>query len=180
MNRREMVNWLGSFAASTTLARLPAADRLGAARRLHEAPAGAGMLSEEQAGALASLTDAILPRTDTPSATDVGVPQFIEHLLRDWYSEPERAELLQGLTALDALSQQRHGKALAQLDDASRIALLMTLDGQEGPPGSAADGLSRLKSLTVYGFFTSKLIQTQILKNPTIPGRFEGCIPVVR
>jgi hypothetical protein len=33
-----------------------------------------------------------------------------------------------------------------------------------------------IKSLTLYGYFTSELVQTEVLKTVIRPGRFDGCV----
>ena len=40
-------------------------------------------LTTNQANTLAELTETILPRTTTPGAKDVGVPQFIDKVLKN-------------------------------------------------------------------------------------------------
>jgi hypothetical protein len=47
-----------------------------------------------------------------------------------------------------------------------------------GDPGTAAWAWTRIKSLTVYGYFTSERVMTEVTKDPITPGRFAGCIVV--
>jgi hypothetical protein len=173
-----MVGWLSSFAATSTLAKLSGATRLTIAEAVDRGHQPLTALSAAQAAIVTTLADLILPRTDTPSATDVGVPQFIDHLLANWYSPAEKAELLQGIGAIDQLARDRFGSGLVALKPADQTALLTELDGKTGAAGSAPSGFGKIKSLTVYGYFTSKRIQTEVLKTAIIPGRFDGCIPI--
>jgi hypothetical protein len=32
--------------------------------------------------------------------------------------------------------------------------------------------------MTVYGYFTSRQVQQDVLKTVVVPGRFDGCLPV--
>ena len=44
----------------------------------------------------------IIPETDTPGATSVKVPEFIDLILTEWASDDERAAFLAGLSDIDA------------------------------------------------------------------------------
>ena len=48
------------------------------------------MLTAAQADRLVVVVDRILPPTDTPGASDVGVPAFIDRLLAEWAEPDER------------------------------------------------------------------------------------------
>lgn len=134
-------------------------------------------LSPHQAGLITAIGDQILPRTDTPSASDVGVPAFIDHLLAEWYETRDAQLIRQGLDDIDRLA----GGSLADLDAARREQVAARLDASGGgDPGTAAWAWMRIKSLTVYGYFTSERIATEVLRDPVIPGEFRGCEPMHR
>lgn len=179
MDRREVLGWLSGFAASTALAPLAPADRLRIAETLPRFGGGTAFTTT-QAATVTALADAILPRTDTPGALDVEVPAFIARLTNDWFSAEEAAELRRGLDAVALRATARFGRGLPALSEVDRVGFLTELDATTGGPGSAEQAFGRIKSLTVYGYFTSKQIQVEILKTAIIPGRFDGCIPVSR
>lgn len=176
MDRRAVVGWMTGFAASSLLAPLSPDHRLRIATTLPRSGEAAAF-TPAQAAIVATLADAILPRTDTPGALDVRVPAFIDRLTAEWYSPEEADRLRRGLLAIEARATTRFGRGVAALAEPDRTAFLGELDGKSGEPGSAEDAFDRIKALTVYGYFTSQLVQTEILDNPIIPGRFEGCIP---
>ena len=96
-------------------------------------------LDAGQQKTLAALVDQILPATGTPGASDVGVPQFVDRMLAEWYAPDERAAFLDGLTAVD----RRAAGSFVGLDDAARAALVATMDAetyadQPGAVGSEA------------------------------------------
>ena len=53
----------------------------------------------------------IIPRTDTPGATDAGVADFIDVMLADWYGAAERDRFTTGLSELDARARAMHEAA---------------------------------------------------------------------
>ncbi|MBP9201215.1 MAG: hypothetical protein KBF47_14490, partial [Gemmatimonadales bacterium] len=74
MDRRELLQLLS---ATSALAFLPP-DLLPAARRLHAAAGPRRALDAEQAALVTLIGDMILPRTDTPSASDVDCTGFVD------------------------------------------------------------------------------------------------------
>ena len=95
-------------------------------------------LDADQQSLLSALVDQILPATDTPGASDVGVPQFIDMMLSEWYAAEERDGFLAGLAALDA---RAGGGSFAALDADAQAALVRQLDAEtfaERPSGSEA------------------------------------------
>ena len=115
MNRREAlkrVAWLmgGTVSASAILA----------VRNGYSAtnPPGSqsSFLSRPQADIVSAVAEIIIPRTDTPGATDAGVPGFIDRVLKDVYSEEDRRRYLTGLTAFDAAAQVDHGRKFVALE----------------------------------------------------------------
>lgn len=175
MNRRDLLALMGTSVSAAWLQPLSATERLDLGARLQR-ELDAGTLPTGAANPLvARIADLILPRTETPGALDVRVPEFIDLLLTRWYSATERADIERGLADLDG----RAG-GFASKPEADQVAFLTTLDGKKGPKGSAEGTFATLKWLTIYGYFTSERIQREVLKNPIIPGRFDGCVPVNR
>ena len=86
MLRRDLLRVLGGAGIASVLAPLSPEQRLGLGRRLHAAvasgpPGALAALNPEQAALVAELSDLIIPRTDTPGATDVRVVEFIDRIL---------------------------------------------------------------------------------------------------
>ncbi|MEO7522208.1 MAG: gluconate 2-dehydrogenase subunit 3 family protein, partial [Gemmatimonas sp.] len=73
MLRRDLLRAAASAAALSLLPR----DAMAAWSRI-ASPTYTSSLAPAQQSLIAVLADAILPRTETPSATDVGVPAFID------------------------------------------------------------------------------------------------------
>lgn len=175
MQRRDLLRILGT---STLLPFVPrsveAASRFAHAAHLAAARRNFEVLTPAQAELVGTLADLIIPRTDTPGATDVGVPGFVDHLLAAWYHDDERSEFLAGLADID----RRSGGKFVALSPADQAKYLETIDGMKGKGGSAEQEFRRLKSLTLYGYFTSEKVVKEVTRDPIIPGRFDGCVHV--
>ena len=134
--------------------------------------------TDAQQSTLAALADALIPRTDTPSATDVRVPAWITVIMTDYYTPTERAVVTDGLDAIEALALQMTGRAFTQLSGEDLVKVMTALDGAADRTTPAVRGYQRIKGLVVHGYFTSKPVQQQVLKTQIMPGRFVGDAPL--
>jgi hypothetical protein len=175
MERRDLLRALGAAAAFTlTPASARAAwARVGAARE--PAPSA---LADDRAELVAALADAIIPRGDTPSATDVGVPAFIDVIVAEYYGDEERAAFLAGLDLIGQRARRGDASSFAALSPESQKELLDALDSPADRQAPDARAWSRLKGLVVHGYFTSERVQKEVLKTVVMPGRFDGNAPM--
>lgn len=174
MHRRDLLRLLGATAALPFLPR-SADAAIAFGQQVHgESQSSTRFLSHDQTELLSAVCELIIPRTDTPGALDAKVPAFIDHLLTAWYPADERDQLLTGFKAIDTAA----GGSFVRLAPAEQVALLTRLDQGKGDKGSAEWGMRQIKSLTVYGYFTSELVVKTVTKDPIIPGKFEGCVPI--
>ncbi len=87
-------------------------------------------LSDGQQRSLAALVDQILPATETPGAAEVGVPQFVDTMLSEWYAPEERDAFLAGLAEVD----RQAGGSVADLDPDAQASLVAALDAAAFAP----------------------------------------------
>jgi hypothetical protein len=168
MQRRELLKAAATAAALTLL---PRDARAAWGKALAAQPA---LLNPSQRATRAALADAIIPRTDTPSATDVGVPAWIDVIAADYYTDADRRALTTGLDAIDAQARAIAGQPFAAISG-DTLALVMTaLDTPYDRNAPAARGYSRVKGLVIHGYFTSERVQRDVLKTEIMPGRFDG------
>src|SRR4051812_22439387 len=116
---------------------------------------------------LKAFVDTIVPRTDTPGASDAGVPAFIDRRLA---ANARLAETFRaGLQALDGDAQSRFGAAFPVLTDQQRIDLLT--------PRQDDSFFRTMKGLTVDGYYSSEAGLTQELgwHGNTFVHEFKGC-----
>jgi hypothetical protein len=155
MNRREL---LRAFGATTALALLPG-EAMAAWGRVASGRRPANGLTEAQLARVAAIADAILPRTDSPSATDVGVPDFVNVIVSENYGDAERDAFVAGLDQLDP-------------------ADIAALDGAADRRTEPARTYWRLKGLVIHGYFTSERVMKDVLHYEVMPGRFDGDAPM--
>ncbi len=178
MRRREVVRFLG---AALALPFIPSgaqtAIQLGEEihRRLGDVPFRT--LDPAQQKLVTTIAELIIPETDTPGATSVRVPEFIDLILTEWASAEERAAFLAGLTDIDTRAAALGSPRFVDLSAAKKIELVTALDGARADKAGAGLAFGRLKGLTIYGYFTSKLVDQDILKTQMFFNGYQGNVP---
>lgn len=177
MDRKTALRTLATTAVIPWLAPTEVAALLDARRSL--APRDPSQpLSGQELEIIGVVADIILPRTDTPSATDLGVPAFVELLVTEWMEEEEAAELRQGLTRLDERARSRFGAPFVACASDEQLGLVRELDDELPRAGDATRPTGfypTLKRFVVTGYFTTPegAMQTG---HRLLPGMYAGCV----
>src|SRR4051812_34760682 len=98
MQRRDLLRALGG---ATAFALVPL-DSVAAWSRVASGVRVADGLTDPQLVLVGAIADTLMPRTDTPSATDVAVPAFVNVIVGENYADAQRTSFLAGLDAFDA------------------------------------------------------------------------------
>src|SRR2546425_9933305 len=92
-------------------------------------PYKAKVLKQGQVEWVAKLVDLIIPRSDTPGASDAGVPIYIDRVLsRD---AARKTRFLDGMARLDSAAKKKFGAPFAGLDSARQTELLTTISTEK-------------------------------------------------
>jgi hypothetical protein len=128
------------------------------------------------------LCDLVIPKDErSGSATDAGVPEFMDFILID---QPTRQVAMRGgLAWLDQEAQRRFDKTFLAATDADRRAILDDLStyGQLKPGMTYGQTFFRsFRDLTASGFWTSKMgIEDLGYMGNTFVAEWNGCPPDV-
>jgi hypothetical protein len=109
MHRREVLRLL----AAGSLLQLAPSHLFAVLREAHSLIQSQGSLrslNAHQHATVQAMAEMIIPRTDTPGASDVGAAEFIDLILTEWYEDAERTRFLSGLADVDSRSQSLFGK----------------------------------------------------------------------
>ncbi len=146
-------------------------------------------LSIKQAELVSSLVDTILPKTTTPGALDMKVDMFIDQVFGKVYSEEGQKAMVIEMEAFDARSKEKFGDRFAELSSENKVAFLKeeeancgkfngkiwgTAAGEQEPVGF----YRTLKSMALWGYFSSEEIGLNVLNYDPVPGPYQGCIPL--
>jgi hypothetical protein len=159
-------------------------------------------LTKENGSVLYKLVDLILPKTDTPSATDVNVHVFIDRYANE-ILEPKQQdffkmsmskfvnkalkdsgkEKIEDLEALDLEPVLASALKYSKKDETKNSELIndynLALEAGETP--ELEEGVSRfafatnLRGLSIWGYKTSEKIGEEVLAYLPVPGEYIGC-----
>ena len=122
----------------------------------------------------------IMPQTETPSALQVGVGDFIDFVVNSWFTKEERKKFLRGLDEINRVSRKRYDSAFLSLSEAERTELLNQIEanGSENRPSRrdmlAHSSFLKLKELTVVGYYTSEIGLKAERAYVPMPGKYDG------
>jgi hypothetical protein len=146
--------------------------------------------TEPQAAVVTEIAEIMIPRTDTPGATELGVPAFIDKMLKDVYAKRDQDRFVAGLKAFEALSQSQHGREFIKLESAQRETLVKSVHETAVGEARKLNAMPRshpdrpfilmVKELTLLGYFTSEVGATQVLQYVQVPGAYNSCVPVAQ
>ena len=140
----------------------------------------AGLFDSQQLALVDTLSEIIIPATDTPGAHAAGVATFIERMVADWYREDERVAFLAGINDVNARSKQATGQPFVDGSTAERSEVVQQLEDEAkaSPGGATATFWNRFKALTVYGYYTSEPGVVDELETLFMPGYYDGDVSI--
>jgi len=149
-------------------------------------------LNAHQNATVVTMTDLIIPETDTPGAKAARVNEFIDVILTEWATPEERQNFLNGLAVVDKQSNELYGKDFVDSSPLQQVTLLRAMDDysaservnkpqKHGNTVPELDAQLRgnfydvFRGITLHGYYTSEIGFTQELKLQIIPGAQHGC-----
>lgn len=188
MNRRKALRQTAALAGASTLT----PTLLSLLQSCQQQPSidwQPAILSTDQARFVSVLVDTLLPKTDTPGAIELKVDQFIDLVIAHTMDEGAQQAVLSQIDTFDDQVKQEKGKPFVALSDEIRSEVLRaeerntpkynnsvwgTAVGEQAPIGIYRS----LKSLALWGYFSSEAIGKNVLSYDPVPGAYQGCIPL--
>ena len=195
MNRRELIRAAAGFAISAPFA---SALLTGckAEPEMLEAGFKPTFFSDGEYDYVRKVADAMLPSDGTPGALDVGVPQMIDKVVADVYTETDQEQMRAGLKALMEKMDADNPGGFAKLDNEKALIYLQdqdlhykgkpaetTMSGEDVPTEqmvesdtvSARDAYFGLKSMIISTYFNTEEVATTLLAYDPVPGEYIPC-----
>jgi len=156
--------------------------------------------SKEEQHVVTHLVDIILPATETPGGLDVNLPQFIDMMSQDIFPPEEKDMFKEGSEIFSVRFKEKFGKNInvsSRDEIAELFAVYFDLDTKEQEmvrslqskpieevPAEELDNykmykfLFNIRSLALFGYFTSEKVGKEVLNFDPIPGKYVPCVPV--
>lgn len=146
-------------------------------------------LNSHQYETVKTMAELIIPRTDTPGATDVGVADFIDLILTEWSDDGDRARFLDGISDVDSRSNNLFGKDFVACSPTGQSQILIDLGEAMTEQASHAERFGRrafrggsdfysmFRRFTLTAYYTSETGATKELGFEIIPDGYDGCAP---
>ena len=201
MQRRDMLKLLMSVA---TVSAIPLELTAGLEQAWAQTAMTIGMrtLTPHQDSTVITMSEMIIPATDTPGAKGAKVNEFLDLLLTEWFDKSQADRFVAGLDAVDTLSKKRFGADFVSCTPAQQNELMKQLDDEamefvhfqraEAKKSELAAKSGRakkpapepwnffytFKKLTIFGYYTTKIGFNQELGDEIIPPGHDGCAPL--
>lgn len=151
-------------------------DRTDEEKKVHEKLTAETFFTEHELATIAVLSDIIIPADDVSgSATDAGVPAFIEFIVKD---KPEfQTPMRGGLRWLDLQMGKLYGTSFKDSKPAQQIALVDAIAFPKKAQAQMAAGVSffsLMRNLTATGFYSSKIGMKDIGYAGNTPNQWNG------
>jgi gluconate 2-dehydrogenase subunit 3-like protein len=128
---------------------------------------------------LRMLVDLVIPKDDrSGSATDAGVPEFMDFILTEY--PDEQLWMRGGIAWLDIESRRRSGADFVAAPESQRTALLDDIAWPDKAPAGLHQGVTffnQFRDLTASGFWSSQIGVADIQYQGNVFFDWQGCPP---
>lgn len=132
--------------------------------------------SKEEMTDIQCLVDVILPKTDSPAASEVGVHKMIDSMSKI-YLPVKKDEYRKAFEAFTSYIKNKAGeKQYKDLPEGEKLSILKNLTGSEDELAYSA--LMELKQQTIAYYLNTEEVATNFLNYDPVPGDYIGCIPL--
>ena len=127
--------------------------------------------SNDEFSLLSNIVDFLVPKTETPGAVDMKVPQFIDIIISETYNNESKNNFSNKFKLLIEDFKSNN----IDLSDYNSIKSKFVNDFNNK---THQEVYNQIRDLTVWGFKTSKEIALNVLNYNPIPGYQLGCVDI--
>lgn len=182
IDRRTFLRKLSQAVGYTAAATIVAGSNLSTALAYTPKPDNAlrdGVLfNKSEMQSLLAVANTILPRTDTPSAGDLDCHGFVDNQLATCHSKQEQMQAMEILAIIEKQAKAKHGDSFKSIAEAKQVELLSAIEKNNSD--EQRNKFKALKSLIIFGYFTSEVGASQVLSYQAVPGGYKGSIKITK
>jgi len=137
----------------------------------------ASLFNDVQLDCLKVVCQTIIPATETLGAGDVDTHLFIENQLQHCFDGAAQKSIINTTKLIMRCAKRRHKLTFLELNDDQAIQLLADLEaGEKEFSNTHKEQFRFLKSLTVFGYYTSEEGASKELNYDAVPGGYKGSV----
>ncbi|MCC5908277.1 MAG: gluconate 2-dehydrogenase subunit 3 family protein [Balneolaceae bacterium] len=175
MNRREMLKYTALLTGGAVSASFATVFLSGCSTPADEISV-LHFFDTDQFELVSLLSDTILPRTDSPSATDVNVHHTIDTMIGLVFDVDFKTNFRNQWEELESYLTEQNFRQLEQME---RVDLLKKLElNPEAGTDSARLAYMEVKQQVIAYYLTTEVVGREHLNYLPIPGDYEPCITV--
>lgn len=135
----------------------------------------ASFFDESAFKTVTAMVDVILPKTNSPSATEVGVHQMIDHMVANVFTKEQKATYKSNFSQLlGHLQTASDNKGLEKLNQKQQQDLVQGLESIDDKQIGSA--YKTIKQQTIAYYLSTEEVGTKFLNYLPVPGEYQGCI----
>jgi hypothetical protein len=149
------------------------------------------VLTVPQQAIVETMSEVIIPATDTPGAKAARVSEFIDLILSEWSDEDDKKQFLDGLAEVDRRSQTLFAKNFVEAGAPQQAEIVRGFDAELAQlfeqlqpdrhgkkPEVQRTFFFLMKHLTMVGYYTSEVGMQEERHYEIIPSAHEQCAPI--
>jgi len=176
MKRRDIIKY-AAYATGAAISAPLALSILSGCKTDPSSTVTAGKLhffNKNEFSLIKTIVDQILPKTDSPSATEVGVHTLIDSMVGTVYRPDEKETYKKNFAKFFSFLSDNN---FQQESSENQLGILRQLENPTNESAKAAhDGYLALKQQTVAYYLTTEEIGTKFLTYLPVPGKYQACI----
>ncbi|MEP7266567.1 MAG: gluconate 2-dehydrogenase subunit 3 family protein [Saprospiraceae bacterium] len=188
MNRRESLK-LSGLAIGMGISGSALISIISACKQDISAGVNPSILSKDEFLFVEEIAETILPKSNTPGAKDAGVTTFIDHFISRIYTADQLKDFKLDLSVLQQKCQSQFNKALSKCSLEQKKEFVKSIESDKyapavsiwGNPVHEGDELpfyKKLKSMILWGYFSSEKVGKEVLLYQQLAPDYQGCVDV--
>lgn len=131
-------------------------------------------LNEQDFQFVATISETIIPKTDTIGAIEAGVPHFVDLYLKNCFTEAHQKTYLESLRKYNSYLIEKSVNLLEANEVLTKqlIADEVSITSEEKP---FREFIRQTKSMVIKGYFCNQKAVVQNLYYKAIPGEYQAC-----
>lgn len=174
MNRRDMLKYTALLTGAAVSAPFASAFLSGCTR--DTTTSDLLFFDSNQFNLLTQIADTILPRTDSPSASDVNVPETVDTMLGLVFDDDFKSIFNNQWNKLESFLSDQN---FQELEQSAKVDLLSNLEtSQDDEIANSKMAFRELKQQVIAYYLNTEEVGTQFLNYLPIPAEYQPCISI--